>query len=121
MDGARFDDWMKALAGGGSRRQILPTLTAGATGLAVGWLGFGASEARKKKRKKRCKRVTDRCTPGGKRKCCNTLICGSLFGAPGHRCCRGRGAPCSSGGGECCLDHLCVIEVGSEQGVCGLI
>lgn len=122
MDDARFDVWMKVLAGGENRRQILRTLTAGVSGLAASWLGFGAIEAKNKrrKRKKRCKRVTDSCTPGGKRKCCNTLMCGRLLGVSGRRCCRGAGASCVSGD-ECCLDLLCFREAGSARGICGLL
>lgn len=112
MDDSRFAVW--------TRRRLGPV----AAGFVVALRGLaarGAAAGKKKRRRKtRCRRLGQVCSGRGKRRCCNTLRCGSLFEAPGRRCCRGRGAPCSSGGGECCLDHLCVIEVGSAQGVCGL-
>lgn len=111
MDDSRFDAWLKALADGGNRRQILRPLTAGATAVALSRLGFGAAEAKKKrKRKKRCIKLGDSCRPGG-RACCHQRTCG---GPPEARfCCQQGGESCGVGPDCCnltCLQGLCALN-----------
>ena len=85
-----------------------------ASGAALaGLLGVDREQAAaRKKRKRRCKRRFAPCTPGGKRKCCNTLKCGVPFelqgtGSTETRCCYGEGhSPCMVDN-DCCYPAFC--------------
>ncbi|MGH7964085.1 MAG: hypothetical protein ACRERD_20070 [Candidatus Binatia bacterium] len=109
MDGSRFDSWTRrgfGLAAGG--------LVASVLGVA----GLTDADA-KKKRKKRCKKVTQRCKLGGKKKrCCHGLRCDRVEDAAGRHCCRKTQAACASDN-ECCLYHVCdEIFAGSGNRCC---
>ena len=76
------------------------------------------SEAKKKKRKKRCRKLNAACTPGGKRKCCGELRCDRLVvNSPAQMfCCKTEGKTCSNDDEkppECCDGLEC-----SVSGIC---
>ena len=97
MDGPRFDAWTR-------RRFGLAT----GLGLAV-LIGaaapFGIDAKRKKKR---CKRLGDTCTSGGKRKCCHDLRCDhvGLDSIIQTFCCHTEGKSCSKET-DCCTGLGC--------------
>lgn len=90
MDDARFDAWMRALAGAGSRRGVIQTLTAGAIGLAVSRLGLGEAAARKRRRKKK-----------RKNRCPDARRCGQRCCRKGDRCVDPAAETCVTGRGSC--------------------
>lgn len=103
MDGSPFDRWTRrrfGLAGGG-----LAAL------LALGRLkGTGG----KKRGKKRCRKLLQSCSSGGKRKCCGKLRCG-VTDVGFNRCCKRLDAPCAkkdeccTEAGTNCVDGFCKI------------
>ncbi len=101
MDASRFDAWTRRRFGravGG-----LATIVVGGTTLT--------DVAAKKKRRKRCKRLFARCTPGGKRKCCNRLKCRVPYdiqdgSSSETHCCRLEGESCSVNN-DCCYPSFC--------------
>ena len=92
MDEKRFDAWTRRRFG----------LTGGLAVFAVR-LGSMTPVAAKKKR---CKKLGDECTPGGKRKCCGDRKCGEVAGSPGFFCCKKPHKPCSVST-ECCGNRVC--------------
>lgn len=83
-------------------------------GIAVSGLAIAIAElrapshtgAKSRRKKKRCKRLRDACTPGGNRKCCNALRCGEVPTQPGFFCCKRPHTPCNSLL-ECCGNRVC--------------
>ncbi|MGH2614268.1 MAG: tail fiber domain-containing protein [Thermomicrobiales bacterium] len=69
----------------------------------------------KKRRKKRCKKLGDTCTPGAKRKCCGDLRCRTTADSddPDTFCCRTEGQPCLNQR-TCCDPFLCCGPTGAE-------
>lgn len=84
----------------------------GALAAALGLLADDAGAKKRGKRKWRCKRRFAPCTPGGKRKCCNTLACQVPFdlqdgASTDTRCCyRGGYSPCQVDN-DCCYPAFC--------------
>jgi hypothetical protein len=107
MDGSRFDAW--------TRRRF--SFAAG--GLAAtlwGLLALEDTAAKKKKtKKKRCKKLSQPCKQGGKRKCCGELRCRttSLNAGIHTFCCKTEGKPCQNES-ECCDPLLCCGPAGFE-------
>ena len=90
---SRFDAW--------TRRRIGRAATGGFALL----LGSGRADARKKRKKKRCRKLTESC--GGKKKCCKNYKCATVgIGAPTF-CCRPTRQACTGIEGECCGDRVC--------------
>src|SRR5262245_57502852 len=76
MDGQRFDEFARALAGGTSRRRLLRGV-GGLIGVAAGLAGAGATSA--KPAPKKCKQQGSSCTINGDccfGTCCNGICCG---------------------------------------------
>ena len=99
MDGSDFDAWTRrrfGLAAGG----LAPFL--------IGALTLGDVAAKTKNKKKRCKKLSQPCKPGGKRKCCGNLRC-DLVGLDSIQqtfCCRTEGKSCSKET-DCCTGLGC--------------
>ncbi len=98
MDGSHFDAWTRRRFG----------VIAG--GLAVSLLGVASSDeaiARRKRRKKkgRCRDVTESC--GGKKKCCRNYTCDRVGLSAGTFCCREVRQTCNGDTGPCCRDQVC--------------
>jgi hypothetical protein len=97
MDGSQFDVWTRRRFG------------AAAGGLAAALLGLAQLDdaQAKKHHKKRCKKLFESCTPGG-RKCCQGNLCESLdAGSKGSfLCCKAKGKPCQTG--QCCPEFDCL-------------
>ncbi|MFN8590208.1 MAG: hypothetical protein U0031_02020 [Thermomicrobiales bacterium] len=92
MDGAVFDRWTRRRFG----------LAAGGMVAALTRRGEPDDTVARKRRKIRCKRLGDRCTPGSKRKCCKDLKCDLTFASsPDAVCCKQEGEICQADG-ECC-------------------
>lgn len=104
MRGSRFDSWTRRRFG----------LTAGALAAAHFGLSNLSADARKKhkrrKHKKRCRKLGETCTDGG-RACCSGRTCGG-DPALGTFCCQQGGETCS--GNEDCCNRQCF------QGACAL-
>ena len=81
-------------------------MAAGGLTIAVAELLASSPLEAKTRKKKRCKRLRDVCTPGGKRKCCNDLRCGEVPTQEGFHCCKRPHAPCDSLL-ECCGNRIC--------------
>jgi len=113
MDAPRFDCLTRSLTDASSRRALLQGVATTAMGLTA--LRFsGEAEAKKRhKRKKRCKRLGQSCSRGGKRKCCKRggVICDDTS-LDRFRCCKADGASCAAGS-ECCAD-VCALGVCTE-------
>jgi hypothetical protein len=102
MDGARFDAWTRRRFG---------RFAGGVLAALRGTAPLAEMDAKRKKRKGRCKRVKAACKPGGKRKCCKQLVCRDKGrGDPDFRCCKPDGEACTSSD-ECC--HACDLRAGS--------
>jgi hypothetical protein len=97
MEGSAFAGWTRRRFG---------RLTGGGVATVLGW--STAADARKKRRRKRCKKLGDICTSGGKRRCCGRLRCDkTLAGNPSVLCCKGEGESCNDHI-ECCDDLGCI-------------
>ena len=112
MSQSRLDIWTRrrfgAIAGG---------LAVSAAGLALAEQA-GAKKSRHKK--KRCKRLRDVCTPGGKRKCCHGRPCDEVLGHPGFFCCKTPHTPCGDDA-ECCGNRTCdTIDGAAGTFCCGV-
>ena len=107
MDGSRFDRWTRRRFGH----------VAGITLAAL--LGCPAPQAatakRKRRRKQRCTRPGDRCTRGGKSKCCRGRLCAPTDVDRQRKpvCCQDEGEPCRTAD-DCCYGFVC------PTGVCEL-
>jgi hypothetical protein len=100
MDASGFDLW--------TRRRFGP-LAGGAVAALFG-LTAAVDAKRKRRRRKRCRKLGDPCTPGGKRKCCGHLRCDkTVAGNPSVLCCKGEGESCGAHI-ECCDDLGCLAE-----------
>lgn len=95
MDGCRFDAW--------SRRSAALALGGGVAAL-LGLRRPAGADARKK-RKRRCRRVEQPC--GGRKKCCNDLLCDVTGTGVDRACCRDSQQPCATAGEQCCRDLVC--------------
>ena len=102
VDGKRFDDLAKLLAGPASRRSTVRSAS-GALGAMFGLLGLTESEAGKKKGKGKGKKKKKGCSGGRK---CGKACCGK-----GQFCCDDARRVCCASGSECC-------NVGSGTGSC---
>jgi len=108
MDGEHFDDLLRWLTGGTSRRAVTRTLAAVALVAPLGiQLSADVTEG-KKKRKKRKKRRRPTCTPQCDGRGCGDNGCGGECGscAAGHSCldgacCGTMGALCETAD-DCC-------------------
>lgn len=128
MDGARFDDWLRAIGSGITRRTTIGAALGGlfASG-SLSLLGEDAEAKKKKKGKKKKKKCK-----GGKKKCGKTCIpaddcCG---GCQGGRICDSGACscppetpiPCPDGGcvgeGQCCGDADCGSGLSCTEGFC---
>lgn len=95
MDGVWFDRWTRRRVG----------LVAGGVVAALKGRSGRDGVAAGKRRKKRCKRLGDRCTQGSKRKCCNGLRCDLTFdSSPDAVCCKREGELCDAES-ECCHER----------------
>lgn len=94
---------------GASRRvTIAGALAAVSSGMLVR-LGFSdGATARKRRKKKRCRKLGDTCTVGGKRACCNSRTCRAVggYGDPQTFCCLENSAPCQEDR-DCCAPNVC--------------
>jgi len=109
MESARFDLWTRRRFG---------LAAGGAVGLLTGLTSLGVADARNRPRKKkRCKRLRDTCTQGGKRKCCKRLTCDEVLGSPGFFCCKQPHTPCVDQA-ECCGSRVCDIVFGATGTFC---
>lgn len=105
MDGLRFD-----------------ALTRRGFGVATGGFvatlaGLTAPEPAARKKKKRCKKLSQRCQPGNKSKrCCKNLGCDVGFGGGPKTCCLRRQAVCEFES-QCCGDENlgCFTIAGLDQ------
>ena len=114
MDGVYFDAISRHLSAMRSRRETVKAAAMAGLGLGLAGLAPDAAEAKKKrkKRKKRCKGLGQGCTPGAKRKCCQTqdLICGKAAGdLSATICCKGVGTLCNDPE-ECCGVAACIVD-----------
>src|SRR5687768_3587282 len=111
MEGTRFDALTRRALGGA------------AGSLAASLLAIGARHTTAAK-KKRCKKLTQACRPGSKKKrCCKNLRCGELFDLSGTRCCRPLRAVCGNDT-ECCgsVNGCAPIQgLGAQARCCGSI
>ncbi len=131
MDAGRFDDLLRSLFASPTRRGIGRTLAGLTLGGMLGKSALAEVEARKKRRKKKCK--------GGKKKCgkkCRDLQTDPLHcGSCGNRCdddmvCRDGDCLCPEGETECgetccpsgqnCVDGQCEADLCPPQLVCPL-
>ena len=109
VDDRRFDEMIKTLGGGGSRRAALKGAAAAALAGVLALRGSGASAAPGAERA--CREYTRRCETtnqccGGKSACrrITKLDCN----LNGRRCCGTRGAFCRDiGNCGCCQDLVC--------------
>jgi hypothetical protein len=100
MDSHRFDRLVRGLL----TRRSVAGLAAGAAGLLSG-RELQTAEAGKRRRKKRCKKLGDRCTRNGKRSCCGDLGCDKSFASsPDLVCCRREDELCGADS-ECCHER----------------
>lgn len=111
MDGSRFDAWTRRRVG---------LAAGGAVGSLLGLLAPGADDAGAKK-KKRCRKLGQPCTPGGKRQCCKRrgLSCQPPeVGSDARRCCRRGSEPCTDPGQCCsgeCTDSRCACKSNGQE------
>jgi hypothetical protein len=108
MDGPRFDAWTRRRFG---------LIAGGLVASSAGLLPLASAKKKGKKKKKRCKRFGEGCTPGGKRKCCGALHCDLPNGSSSFSCCKELGAPCSK------FEDCCQIgnDVFCSEGICQII
>lgn len=101
MDGSRFDAWTRRRFG----------LAAGGVAAALtGLIPTGEDAAAKNKRKKRCRKLGQVCTPGGKKKCCGDRFCARSFTfTVADRCCKGGGERCTGEEDATCCTGLCTL------------
>ena len=109
MEGSRFDAWTRrrfGLAAGGLVASLLGSRTGDET------------EAKKQRRKPRCKTLGRLCTPSGTRKCCGDLRCRTttLNAVVDTFCCQTEGNPCEQHS-HCCGD-LCCAPSGLCSSMC---
>ena len=98
MQKSPFDIWTRrrfGLATGGGLAALLG-------------LGAGEVEAKKTKKRKRCRKLGRTCKPEGKRTCCGKLQCDATgFGGELPRvCCKRKGKPCADER-DCCSGLAC--------------
>lgn len=104
MDDQAFDVLVKALSRSGPRRSVLRAFCSGALAVLAGrFLVAGNAEAKKRRKKKRCKGNTRRC---GKQcipleACCNGGDCGQQEACIGGKCAVPCGPACDAIGGFC--------------------
>jgi hypothetical protein len=103
MDSGRFDAWTRRHFG------------LAASGVISGLLGLGVHPAgsdakkrnKKRRRRKRCLKLGNFCTSGGKRRCCKRLRCDfPSAGSMATLCCRTEGGQCDAGI-DCCEPFTC--------------
>jgi hypothetical protein len=107
MDGSRFDAWTRRRFG---------LAAGGAIGSLLGLHDVEPDDAEAKKRKRRCRKLGQSCTPGGRRKCCKKrgLSC-QIFeeGSDARRCCRKGNEVCTDDSDCCsqdCVDGRCACK-----------
>ncbi len=107
MDIDRFSAEMDRIAN--PTRRALLSLPLG--GSIAGLLTLTGVDARKKKRKKRCKKLGQTCSNSGKRKCCNGRSCDVVGpdGLEARRCCQGNLGLCNEDR-DCCGVSVCLNE-----------
>ena len=113
MDGPRFDAWTRRRFG----------LLAG--GLAAGLLRLSAADpadARKRKKKPRCRPLRFECNDKNRHKrCCPGLFCAEVEGlGDADRCCQAYRSPCRDDS-ECCGFAECEVITGldNDERCCG--
>ncbi len=99
MDGPQFDAWTRRRFG----------LAAG--GLAAALAEWHTTDARKKRKRKRCRKFGKPCTRGAKRKCCGKLRCDVHSGNGSQQtvCCKTEGKSCEQVT-DCCFPLQCNLE-----------
>lgn len=102
MDGLRFDAWT---------RRHLYLATGGALASLVTLGSLPEAEAKKRRKKKRCRKLGATCTPGAKRKCCKNLRCDNvgLDSILQTFCCHDEGQSCIEET-DCCQGLGCLGE-----------
>lgn len=117
MEGPRFDNLTRRLAGGGSRRRVLRSLAA--TGAAAVLARFGATEASAAEAaactglRQVCQRRRE-CCGGGRRDCARlSRDCDKDRLRGETRCCGTEGAPCGDSSCFCCIGFVC-----NRRGTC---
>jgi hypothetical protein len=110
MDAKRFDRLTRSLKDASSRRALLQGVATTTVGLVTLQFDREAEAKKNRKRKKRCRRLGQSCSPAGKRKCCkrNGVICDDTA-LNRFRCCEAAGASCAAAS-ECC-DNNCVLGI----------
>lgn len=111
MDEATFDSIARTLSVSGSRRQAVSGLLATSAGLVMGVLTHGDVEARKKRKRRKCrgkKRCAGACIPLDA--CCTDADCGIRRICISGRCVVGQGT---------CLAGADICNVASGTEVCG--
>lgn len=100
MDGSRFDTWTRRKFG----------LVAGSAAVAslLGIASLPEAEARKKKRRKRCRKLGQTCDINrADQQCCKSgQDCAQVQGISGNVCCKERFASCSFNE-DCCGTRKC--------------
>jgi hypothetical protein len=111
VDAERFDRLIKRAAGGRApRRDTLKVLAGGALGLALGHAAVEASDAKRRKtKKKKCVKNLKIC-PSDPAKCCGKQCCADIgdsgqFCAPKQSVCCAAGGACASKHPTCCEDE----------------
>lgn len=115
VDGTRFDGWTRRRFGiaAGGMAATLP----GVAGIA----GIPDAEAtrkgKNKQHKRRCRKASHACTPGGKHTCCGDLHCREvpvkMLDETEFFCCKSAGKSCS---GQ--LEFECCPGLGCTEGSC---
>jgi hypothetical protein len=103
MSGPYFDSWTRRRFG--LVAGALATSRIGAADLTVD------AKKKHKHKKKRCKKLGESCTDGGRR-CCNGRTCGGNP-ANGTFCCKQGGTPCSKNRDCCneqCFEGACALN-----------
>jgi hypothetical protein len=107
MEDRRFDDWTRRLIGPGSRRAALGVLAAAVAAPGLVWTGDGgaSTDARAKKRKKKCpksRKCGKRCCPKGQ--ACQNDACAAVAGCA---------SPCRPD--QTCRDGVCQCPAGKRE------
>jgi hypothetical protein len=110
MDAMRIDRLACSLTHSSSRRDLLRGVAITAMGLVTHQVHREAEASKNRRRKERCRRLGQSCSPAGKRKCCkrNGVICDDTA-LNRFRCCEAAGAACAADS-ECC-DNNCVLGI----------
>lgn len=121
MESNRFDMIARHLGDVGTRRKAIMSLATAGLGLTtMQLLGADAKKRKHKKRKKRCKNLGEICTPGGKRKCCSTLLCETRPGNTAPDCCIPLGSVCETAE-DCCVGTCIPPLIGSGSKTCRIL